>query len=440
VNNNKRSPQGTWKLRSAEDVFAALEDNSVSLSSMKASKYYLVFENVRGRVVCCCIYGSAKPLLNQQTNHTQPQPQLNTTQHNTTQPHPPQEVNRWESTLSAVSEAVEAILQVQRAWMYLESIFGGSDDIRRQLPAESALFEGVNASFVRAMRELRGAGNVVAATTRKGLLAAFQVGLGGWRVGRVFLLCKGCARGCARLAGALPGFPPLQRQLPTHLATPTNPTQTTSAAPTQSMDASLERIQKSLDAYLESKRVLFPRFYFVSSDDLLEILGQARDPQNVQPHLKKCFEGGSGCGVLVLRGCEVWCGGGMKFWGRSFWFVRQSIGGRRAGRKARRERGRGNSRGRADPRPLIAVVAAFTPLPRPHQPQPLPGIKRLDMLPPGAEGRKCWESVGITSPDGAFGCGPGIWVCVWLRSVSAASRCRFCWSSPSSAINPITQD
>jgi hypothetical protein len=40
------APQGTWKLRSAEDIFAALEDNSVALSSMKASKFYLVFEKV----------------------------------------------------------------------------------------------------------------------------------------------------------------------------------------------------------------------------------------------------------------------------------------------------------------------------------------------------------------------------------------------------------
>ena len=40
------------------------------------------------------------------------------------------------------------------------------------------------------------------------------------------------------------------------------------------MDDTLDRIQKSLDEYLETKRQP-SRFYFISNDDLLEILGQA---------------------------------------------------------------------------------------------------------------------------------------------------------------------
>ena len=47
------------------------------------------------------------------------------------------------------------------------------------------------------------------------------------------------------------------------------------------MNAKLEEIQKSLDMYLETKRQIFPRFYFLSNDDLLEILGQSRNPEAV---------------------------------------------------------------------------------------------------------------------------------------------------------------
>ncbi|XP_013412698.1 dynein heavy chain 2, axonemal [Lingula anatina] len=177
--------KGHFKLRSTEEVFQFLEDGQVQLSTMKASRFVKAFE---------------------------------------------QDVDRWERTLSLIMETVEMLLTVQRQWMYLENIFLG-EDIRKQLPRESADFDEINISWKKIMTTMNKDKNALRATHQQGLLERLT-----------------------------------------------------------QMNNKLEEIQKSLDMYLETKRQIFPRFYFISNDDLLEILGQSKNPEAVQPHLKKCFD------------------------------------------------------------------------------------------------------------------------------------------------------
>ncbi|XP_028270606.1 dynein heavy chain 10, axonemal isoform X2 [Parambassis ranga] len=138
-------------------------------------------------------------------------------------------IQQWEKDLSLISETIEVWLQVQRKWMYLESIFIGGD-IRSQLPEEAKKFDNIDARFKEIMSDTAKSPNI-----------------------------KRCCLVPNRLSDL------------------------------QALNDGVARCQKSLNDYLDFKRNAFPRFFFISDDELLSILGSS-DATCVQEHMIKMYD------------------------------------------------------------------------------------------------------------------------------------------------------
>jgi dynein heavy chain len=142
------------------------------------------------------------------------------------------ECKNWEFKLKYAQSMLDAVIACQRTWMYLEPIFG-SEDIMRQLPTEAKRFQGVDTLWRKTLAEAHQDPNFMSmAEPDKKIEEKFK-----------------------------------------------------------KANEKLEEITKGLNDYLEMKRLYFPRFFFLSNDELLEILSQTKEPRAVQPHLGKCFEG-----------------------------------------------------------------------------------------------------------------------------------------------------
>ena len=136
-------------------------------------------------------------------------------------------VVEWTAKLSTVGDVVEMWLVVQNMWIYMEAVFSGGD-IVKQLPQEAKRFNQIDKAFIKMVHGAVETLNVVN-------------------------VCYGNDT-------ILTLLPHLTDQL--------------------------ELCQKSLTAFLDTKRAQFPRFYFVSDPTLLEILSLGSEPAMVTPHFQ----------------------------------------------------------------------------------------------------------------------------------------------------------
>ena len=136
----------------------------------------------------------------------------------------------WDKKLMLVQETMDEWVKCQLVWCYLEPIFL-SEDIMQQMPTEGKRFQTVDKVWRKVMDATHKSPSVIA-------------------IGEDERLCRSLREN----------------------------------------NELLELVQKGLNDYLDTKRLAFPRFFFLSNDELLQILSETKDPLRVQPFVRKCFE------------------------------------------------------------------------------------------------------------------------------------------------------
>lgn len=151
-----------------------------------------------------------------------------------------EEVLLWETRITSLRAILLAVVEVQRTWSYLRGIFQNAD-IMVQLPSQYSTFQSIDSEFCKFIKRVQG-----------------------------YPTCLGLLK-----------HDHLLRQL-------------------ENWNAAMILIQKSLIDYLDSKRELFPRYYFVNNNDLVEILGSSNQPMRVASHLGGMYSAVVGIQVATL--------------------------------------------------------------------------------------------------------------------------------------------
>ncbi|CAI5758795.1 unnamed protein product [Candida verbasci] len=143
------------------------------------------------------------------------------------------EISDLENNINTLFLILDAWIEVQRQWVYLNGVFGSkNNDLKQLLPVESSRFNNISYELLSLFKRLYKFNLVID-------IVVFQ---------------------------------DLQNIMSRYVE-------------------SLIKVRKSLSEYLEKQREFFPRFYFIGDEDLLELIGRSHDYSTINKHVKKMFSG-----------------------------------------------------------------------------------------------------------------------------------------------------
>lgn len=173
-------------LRLSEENFELLEENQTVITAMTSSRYLAFFED---------------------------------------------RVTTWNKNLGRISEIVTLCGDVQRTWSFLENLFIGSDEVKKELPKQSEAFIGIDQEVKRILAD-------------------------GY--------AKQVALNFCQQDWVIPALEKVEKELSV--------------------------CEKALFDFMATKRAAFPRFHFVSQNDLLDILSNGNNPSKIMVHMPKIFQ------------------------------------------------------------------------------------------------------------------------------------------------------
>ena len=138
---------------------------------------------------------------------------------------------QWKQDLGSVYDVIQLLIEVQKTWSFLENLFIHSEEVKKELPEISKQFVGIDIEMRDIMKKGGQVKNIMAFCTIDGMYKRLD-----------------------------------------------------------KIEGELKICEKALNQYLDSKRKAFPRFYFVSVNDLLDILSNGNSPAKVNKHSTKIFQ------------------------------------------------------------------------------------------------------------------------------------------------------